>query len=50
VLSPKQASLFDIEYMLVDGHDVIYKTKTGKSIPYQYSRNLFCILGFPPRK
>jgi hypothetical protein len=31
VLSPKQASLFDIEYMLVDGHDVIYETKTEKA-------------------
>lgn len=31
VLSPNQASLFDIEYMLVDGHDVIYKTKTDKA-------------------
>lgn len=30
VLSPNQASLFDIEYMLVDGHDVIYKTKTER--------------------
>ncbi|HOW13875.1 hypothetical protein [Methanosarcina sp.] len=41
VLSPKQASLFDIEYMLVDGHDVIYKTKTEKasltSIPETFS-------------
>jgi hypothetical protein len=30
-LSPNQASLFDIEYMLVDGHDVIYETKTEKA-------------------
>jgi hypothetical protein len=31
VLSPNQASLFDIEYMLVDGHDVIYDAKTEKA-------------------
>jgi hypothetical protein len=31
VLSPNQASLFDIEYMLVNGHDVIYETKTEKA-------------------
>ena len=31
VLSPNQASLFDIEYMLVDGHDVVYETKTEKA-------------------
>ena len=41
VLSPNQVSLFDIEYMLVDGHDVIYKTKTEKasltSIPEVFS-------------
>lgn len=41
VLSPNQVSLFDIEYMLVDGHDVIYKTKTEKasltSIPEAFS-------------
>ncbi len=30
-LSPNQASLFDIEYMLVNGHDVIYETKTEKA-------------------
>lgn len=40
-LSPNQASLFDIEYMLVDGHDVIYTTKTEKasltSIPETFS-------------
>jgi hypothetical protein len=42
VLSPNQeASLFDIEYMLVDGNDVIYETKTEKvsltSIPETFS-------------
>lgn len=41
VLSPNQVSLFDIEYMLIDGHDVIYKTKTEKasltSIPEAFS-------------
>lgn len=41
VLSPNQASLFDIEYMLVNGHDVIYETKTEKasltSIPETFS-------------
>lgn len=31
VLSPNQASLFDIEYMLVDGHNIIYKTITEKA-------------------
>lgn len=40
-LSPNQASLFDIEYMLVDGHDVIYTTKTEKasltSVPDTFS-------------
>ena len=30
VLSPKEASLFDIEYMLVNGSDVVYTTKTEK--------------------
>ncbi|KKH45083.1 hypothetical protein [Methanosarcina sp. 1.H.A.2.2] len=30
-LSPNQASLFDLEYMLIDGHDVIYSTKTEKA-------------------
>jgi len=29
-LSPKEASLFDIEYMLVNGSDVVYTTKTEK--------------------
>ena len=29
-LSPKKASLFDIEYMLVNGSDVVYTTKTEK--------------------
>jgi hypothetical protein len=29
-LSPKEASLFDIEYMLVNGSDVVYATKTEK--------------------
>ena len=29
-LSPKEASLFDIEYMLVDGSDVVYATKAEK--------------------
>ena len=41
VLSPNQASLFDIEYMLVNGHDVIYETKTEKasltSVPETFS-------------
>jgi outer membrane lipoprotein-sorting protein len=41
VLSPNQASLFDLEYMLVDGHDVIYDTKTEKasltSVPETFS-------------
>jgi hypothetical protein len=41
VLSPDQASLFDIEYMLVNGHDVIYETKTEKasltSVPETFS-------------
>ncbi|KKH25763.1 hypothetical protein [Methanosarcina mazei] len=41
VISPKQASLFDIEYMLVDGHDVVYRTKTEKasltSVPETFS-------------
>ncbi|AKB29180.1 hypothetical protein MSSIT_2461 [Methanosarcina siciliae T4/M] len=40
-LSPNQASLFDIEYMLVDGHDVLYSTKTEKgsltSVPEAFS-------------
>ncbi len=40
-LSPNQASLFDIEYMLVDGHDVTYTTKTEKasltSVPETFS-------------
>jgi hypothetical protein len=30
VLSPKEASLFDIEYMLVNGSDIVYTTKTEK--------------------
>ncbi|RXA16919.1 hypothetical protein EQO05_13030 [Methanosarcina sp. MSH10X1] len=29
-LSPKEASLFDIEYMLISGSDVIYTTKSEK--------------------
>lgn len=29
-LSPKEASIFDIEYMLVNGSDVVYTTKTEK--------------------
>jgi len=29
-LSPKEASLFDIEYMLVNGSDVVYTTRTEK--------------------
>lgn len=29
-LSPKEASLFDIEYMLIDGSDVVYTTKSEK--------------------
>ncbi|MCQ1534963.1 hypothetical protein FTO70_04520 [Methanosarcina sp. KYL-1] len=41
VLSPNQASLFDIEYMLVNGHDVIHETKTEKasltSVPETFS-------------
>ena len=41
VLSPNQASLFDIEYMLVNGHDVIYETKTEResltSVPETFS-------------
>jgi hypothetical protein len=41
VLSPNQASLFDLEYMLVDGHDVIYSAKTEKaaltSVPETFS-------------
>ncbi|MDQ1275401.1 MAG: hypothetical protein QG610_974 [Euryarchaeota archaeon] len=41
ILSPDQASLFDIEYMLVNGHDVIYETKTEKasltSVPETFS-------------
>ncbi|AKB78884.1 hypothetical protein MSHOH_2401 [Methanosarcina horonobensis HB-1 = JCM 15518] len=41
VLSPNQASLFDIEYMLVDGHDIIYRARTEKesltSIPEAFS-------------
>jgi hypothetical protein len=31
VLSPNQPSLFDIEYMLVNGHDVTYITRTQKA-------------------
>jgi len=31
VLSPNQASLFDLEYMLIDGHNVIYSAKTEKA-------------------
>ncbi|MCC4770376.1 hypothetical protein FXV91_09295 [Methanosarcina sp. DH2] len=41
VLSPNQASLFDIEYMLVDGQDVIYRATTEKasltSVPEAFS-------------
>jgi hypothetical protein len=41
VLSPNQASLFDIEYMLIDGHDVIYRATTEKasltSVPEAFS-------------
>ncbi|AAM05877.1 hypothetical protein [Methanosarcina acetivorans] len=41
ILSPNQASLFDLEYMLVDGHDVLSSTKTEKasltSIPEAFS-------------
>ncbi|AYK14086.1 MAG: hypothetical protein ACOX7X_02450 [Methanosarcina flavescens] len=29
-LSPKEASLFDIEYMLISGSDVVYSTKSEK--------------------
>ena len=29
-LSPKEASLFDIEYMLINGSDVVYTTKSEK--------------------
>ncbi|WP_292387953.1 hypothetical protein [Methanosarcina sp. UBA5] len=40
-LSPKEASLFDIEYMLVNGSDVVYTTKAEKlsltSAPYIFS-------------
>lgn len=40
-LSPNQASLFDLEFMLVDGHDVLYSTKTEKasltSVPEAFS-------------
>jgi len=40
-LSPNQASLFDIEFMLIDGHDVLYSTKTEKasltSVPEAFS-------------
>ncbi|WP_440947736.1 hypothetical protein ACSAZL_05655 [Methanosarcina sp. T3] len=40
-LSPNQASIFDLEYMLVDGHDVLYSTKTEKvsltSVPEAFS-------------
>ncbi|AKB50544.1 hypothetical protein MSBRW_1291 [Methanosarcina barkeri str. Wiesmoor] len=40
-LSPKEASLFDIEYMLVNGSDVVYTTKAEKlsltSIPDIFS-------------
>lgn len=31
VLSPNQPSLFDIEYTLVDGHNIIYKARTEKA-------------------
>ncbi|WP_410509353.1 hypothetical protein RSJ42_03700 [Methanosarcina hadiensis] len=48
VLSPNQASLFDIEYMLVDGHNVIYKTKTEKasltSIPETFTASWGALL------
>ncbi|AKB19899.1 MULTISPECIES: hypothetical protein [unclassified Methanosarcina] len=41
VLSPTQASLFDLEYMLVDGHNVLYSTKIEKasltSVPEAFS-------------
>jgi hypothetical protein len=42
LLSPNQeASFLDIEYMLIDGHDVIYETKTEKasltSVPENFS-------------
>ncbi|HHV23141.1 MAG TPA: hypothetical protein GXX65_00835 [Methanosarcina sp.] len=40
-LSPKEASLFDIEYMLVNGSDVVYTTKAEKqsltSVPDVFS-------------
>lgn len=40
-LSPKEASLFDIEYMLVNGSDVVYTTKAEKlsltSVPEVFS-------------
>lgn len=43
VLSPKEASLFDIEYMLVDNSNVVYVTKTEKlsltSAPDVFSAN-----------
>ncbi|KKG73832.1 hypothetical protein [Methanosarcina mazei] len=48
VLSPTQPSLFDIEYMLIDGHDVIFRTKTEKlaltSIPEAFSATWGSIL------
>jgi hypothetical protein len=48
VLSPNQASLFDIEYMLIDGHDVVSKTKTEKasltSVPETFSASWGSIL------
>lgn len=48
VLSPNQPSLFDIEYMLVDGHDVLYSTKTEKasltSIPEAFSASWGALL------
>jgi hypothetical protein len=41
VISPNQPSLFDIEYTLVDGHDIIYRTRTEKvaltSVPEAFS-------------
>ena len=45
VLSPVEAVLFDIEYMLVDGNNVVYTTKRDNCEPHKYPRNLFCIMG-----
>lgn len=47
-LSPKESSLFDIEYMLVDGSDVVYLTKSESlsltSVPEVFSANWGTVL------